>query len=287
MSESVRLRHGEGTHGSSASPPEGAGIAYAPKIVSPLVMPVPIFVSYSRQDAGLVKPVVGLLRATKDLVFQDVDGVMPGKRWRPQIEEGLRVAHLVVLFWCYHSSRSVEVKKEYELALSTGKDVLPVLLDATPLPKELDEYQWVDFREFVGLGHRFLKQRLAIAAAALVLMVGFSGVMLFEPRGMPTEVRAPLPENPSAVEESAPRASGGSKPAPPQQLPSPTNRVPRPPFPAAPAPPRASPWGFIMLPLTILALVIWLVHRVRRSRTRKNMAATLQEELLRRGIGSV
>jgi len=58
-------------------------------------MPVPIFVSYSHQDAGFVKPVVGLLRATKeDLVFQDVDGITPGRRWRPQIEEALRVAHL-------------------------------------------------------------------------------------------------------------------------------------------------------------------------------------------------
>src|SRR5215510_11743229 len=200
MSESVRLRHGEGTHGSSASPPEGAGIAYAPKIVSPLVMPVPIFVSYSRQDAGLVKPVVGLLRATKDLVFQDVDGVMPGKRWRPQIEEALRVAPLIVLFWCYHSSRSAEVRKEYELALSTGKDVLPVLLDATPLPKELNEFQWVDFRQFAGLGHRFFKRWPAIAAAVSVLMVGFLGMVFYRqqaPIWMPSEAerspRLPLP----------------------------------------------------------------------------------------------
>ena len=121
------------------------------------VMPVPIFVSYSRQDAGLVKPVVGLLRATKDVVFQDVDGIMPGKRWRPQIEEALGDAHLIVLFWCYHSSRSVEVKKEYELALLTGKDVLPVLLDATPLPKELDEYQMGGLSTVSGVGTSVLR----------------------------------------------------------------------------------------------------------------------------------
>jgi hypothetical protein len=257
-------------------------------------MPVPIFVSYSRQDAGLVKPVVGLLRATKDLVFQDVDSVMPGMRWRPQVEEALRVAHLIVLFWCYHSSRSAEVRKEYELALSTGKDVLPVLLDATPLPRELNEYQWVDFREFVGLGHRFLKRWLAITAAASVLMVGFLGVMVFLERDIPTEVRAPLPaepapqsRGPSSPAEESPRISRDAEESPRTSRESKPKPVPRPPFATEPTPPAASRWSLIIFPVTALALVIWLVHRVRRSRTRKSMAVTLQEELLRRGIGSM
>src|SRR5215813_13565937 len=137
-------------------------------------MPTSIFVSYSHQDVGLVQPVVRLLRATEDLVFQDLDSIKPAKKWRREIEEALYAAQLFVLFWCYHSSRSAEVRKEYELALTTGKDVLPVLLDTTPLPQQLNEFQWVDFRQFVGLGHRFLKRWLAIAAAVSVLMmVGF------------------------------------------------------------------------------------------------------------------
>jgi len=49
-------------------------------------MALSIFVS-SHRDAGLVKPVVGLLRATKDLVFQDVTEIRPGKKWRPQIRK--------------------------------------------------------------------------------------------------------------------------------------------------------------------------------------------------------
>src|SRR5262245_50402196 len=113
-----------------------------------------VFVSYSQQDAYLVSPVVRLLRATKNLVFQDLDSLKPGRRWREQLEEAVGSATLVVVFWCHHSSRSVEVKKEYELALAAGKDVLPVLLDATPLPEGLGEFQWVDFRDLTGLRHR-------------------------------------------------------------------------------------------------------------------------------------
>lgn len=66
-----------------------------------------VFISYSHQDAPLVKPVVGLLRATRatnDIVFQDLDGIKPGRKRRPQIEEALYAAYLVIVFWCYHSS---------------------------------------------------------------------------------------------------------------------------------------------------------------------------------------
>jgi TIR domain len=221
-------------------------------------MSVPIFVSYSHQDAGLVKPVVGLLRATKDLVFQDVDAITPGSRWRPQIEEALGVAQLIVLFWCYHSSRSAEVRKEYELAVTTGKDVLPVLLDATPLPKELNEFQWVDFRRLVGLGHRSLKRWLAVAAAVSVLMVGSLGVKVFWDLRPAPEVEVP----PSPAE--------------------------RPPPVTAETKDRPRPFLFVLGVTTFagLAIVIWLVRKFRRYRIGKKMAATLQEELFRRGIGS-
>src|SRR5262245_31410695 len=140
-------------------------------------MSVAIFISYSHQDTALVKPVVGLLRATKDLVFQDVEGIRPGRQWRRQIEDALHAAHLVVLFWCYHSSRSTEVRKEYEFALSMGKNVLPVLFDKTPLPEALNEFQWVDFQWLVGLRHRSFKRWVVIAAASIlpisILIQGF------------------------------------------------------------------------------------------------------------------
>ena len=235
-------------------------------------MSVAIFISYSHQDASLVKPVVGLLRATKDLVFQDGDSIRPGNRWREQMEEALHVAHLVILFWCYHSSRSTEVRKEYEFALSTGKHMLPVLLDKTPLPEQLNEFQWVDFRQLVRLGHRSFKRWLAIAAAVSVLMmVGFLGVVL-APVLMPSKAERSLP---------LPIDSSQMTPAPSPRPPLPTEPVPQQPLPA----PRASfPWSLIIFTVIVLALVMWLLRRTYR--IRKKMATTLQEELFRRGISS-
>jgi hypothetical protein len=51
-----------------------------------------------------------------------------------------------VVFWCSHSSRSAEVQWECKQALKCKKNVLPVLLDATPLPPGLRAYQWIDFQ---------------------------------------------------------------------------------------------------------------------------------------------
>jgi TIR domain len=116
-------------------------------------MPVSVFVSYSHDDAVLVTPVVKLLRLNEALVFQDLDSIELGKKWREQIGRALAEAHLVVVFWCVHSSVSSEVESEYKSALQTGKDLLPVLLDATPLPADLSEFQWIDFRGTVGANH--------------------------------------------------------------------------------------------------------------------------------------
>ena len=99
-----------------------------------------VFVSYSHADASLVAPVVKLLRANKALVFQDTDSIQPGKKWRNEIAEALIKSDLVVLFWCNHSSRSTEVSREWKAAIQQQKDLLPLLLDPTPLPSELSEF---------------------------------------------------------------------------------------------------------------------------------------------------
>ncbi len=115
--------------------------------------PINVFVSYSHADAPLVAPVVKLLRVNRSLVFQDSDSIAPGKRWRDEIARGLDQSHLVVVFWCKHASHSDEVAREWQAALAQNKDLLPLLLDATPLPAPLGEFQWIDFRDTVGANH--------------------------------------------------------------------------------------------------------------------------------------
>lgn len=126
-----------------------------------------VFVSYSHADAPLVAPVVELLRANKSLVFRDTDSIPSGKRWRSEIAEALTESHLVVVFWCDHASRSDEVSKEWKAAIEQKKDLLPLLLDATPLPPGLDEFQWIDFRGMVGASHSSIGSRFYYYVDAL------------------------------------------------------------------------------------------------------------------------
>jgi len=150
-------------------------------------MAEPVFVSYSRKDARLIKPVVALLRA-RDSIFLDLDGIKPGKKWRMQLDEALRAAELVVLFWCRHSVRSKEVQKEYEFALSTGKNVLPVLLDSTPMPESLREFQWVDFRELARSRHRSVRRWLTLGT---LISIGALMALFTLHNSTPVDIRPP------------------------------------------------------------------------------------------------
>ena len=112
-----------------------------------------IFVSYSHRDSDLVGPVVALLRASEALVFRDADQLKPGAKWRQQLDTAISDSKIFVVFWCSHSRSSEEVRKEYTAAIEQHKDVLPLLIDDTPLPSELAEYQYIDFRAAFPHGH--------------------------------------------------------------------------------------------------------------------------------------
>ncbi|MEO8038736.1 MAG: toll/interleukin-1 receptor domain-containing protein [Betaproteobacteria bacterium] len=117
-----------------------------------------VFVSYSRSDAALVTPIVRLLRTAIagipslegkywEVVFQDTDGIPPGALWKEHIDDAIADAQRMFVFWCTHSSRSGQVRREYELALRLEKGVVPVLLDDTPLAEPLSPINGVDLRE--------------------------------------------------------------------------------------------------------------------------------------------
>src|SRR5436853_506362 len=108
-------------------------------------MPPNIFVSYSHADNSLVGPVVALLRASQALVFQDADSIRPGKRWREEVDTAISAASVVVVFWCRHAKASQEVETEFRAAIAQGKDILPLLLDETPLPGDLADFHYIDF----------------------------------------------------------------------------------------------------------------------------------------------
>lgn len=108
-----------------------------------------LFVSYSSADSELVIPIVSLLRATDSDVFRDADNIKPGMKWQPTLYWGLRRATTVIVFWCRHAETSKWVRREYMEAVSLGKKIITLVLDTTPLPSVLREFQTLDFRKAV------------------------------------------------------------------------------------------------------------------------------------------
>ena len=110
----------------------------------------PVFASYSHEDSEIVGSLVVVLRAAGSGVFRDVDSIPPGSRWRAVIADAITQCHVFLLFWCRHSARSRAVASECQQAVAFQKRIVPILLDSTPLPSHLAEYQWVDIRTAVG-----------------------------------------------------------------------------------------------------------------------------------------
>jgi len=133
------------------------------------------FVSYSHEDRAIVEPLVTLLRITRNDVFWDCQSIPLGTVWRKEIDAALNQADIIVVFWCYHSEQSSEVKKEWRAGLALGKRLLPVILDETKMPRSLGEYQAVDFRS-IGATHHSQEsdEPKKLSAIALPLLLGAS-----------------------------------------------------------------------------------------------------------------
>jgi hypothetical protein len=113
-----------------------------------------IFVSYSPADIDLVSAIVAVLGANnRSLTYCDSDSMRTGGRWREELPPAISESNVVLLFWCHHSNTSYEVRKEFTLALERGKDVVPLLLDDTPLPSKLADHRYIDFRDRAHVIH--------------------------------------------------------------------------------------------------------------------------------------
>jgi hypothetical protein len=107
-----------------------------------------VFVSYSRHDEALVRPLAGLLGvAADDAVFLDVTSLKAGDLWEKEIFDALKEASVFILCWCCESEKSKAVAAEIAAALSDdSKKLVPVLFCSTPLPADLAKRQWTDLR---------------------------------------------------------------------------------------------------------------------------------------------
>ena len=119
-----------------------------------------IFMSYSRRELGFVDAIVGRLEEEGYHVWLDYRALIPGTPWKGQIDEGLQNADTVLLVVSKASIASDYVALEWRHFLETNKRVILLIFEAVDLPKELEKYEWVDFRGSYNAGLKELFSQL-------------------------------------------------------------------------------------------------------------------------------
>jgi hypothetical protein len=98
-----------------------------------------VFLSYARADLAMARRLAELLEAVGVSVVMDVNDVAPGEDWQVRLDQLLRTAAKVVFLATPASVQSDACAQELQVALLSGKPVLPVmqhgmLRDSLPEP---------------------------------------------------------------------------------------------------------------------------------------------------------
>lgn len=114
----------------------------------------PAFVSYMRVDAAAVYPIVWRLREAKTAVWIDHEDLSAGNLWKPQITKAIAEGNVVLAFLSasFLSRSESHMHDELEFAIQEltrrseeGRRLIPVRLDATPLPPVLEDWHAIDW----------------------------------------------------------------------------------------------------------------------------------------------
>lgn len=97
-----------------------------------------MFISYARKDRVIVAQIAQLLEK-QFLVWWDPDLVF-GDAFSDAIFDTIRTSKVFVSVVSEDSVQSIWVRKEADAARASGRPIIPVLIDATPLPEHLAKH---------------------------------------------------------------------------------------------------------------------------------------------------
>lgn len=98
------------------------------------------FVSYAHADATDAKSLEWMLSRSRARVWIDHSGLSPGARFPDEILAAIARSDWFFLVWSIHSAASPWVRREWMHAVTCSRRIVPILLDNTPLPSELESF---------------------------------------------------------------------------------------------------------------------------------------------------
>jgi len=110
--------------------------------------PADVFVSYSSRDRERVVAIADRIAASGVSVWIDRRRIDGGANYGVEIVRGIKDCKVLMLMCSDASMRSRNVKQEIQVAWKYGRPYLPVLLEQTQFPEQLEYWlegwQWVD-----------------------------------------------------------------------------------------------------------------------------------------------
>ncbi|MCI0413737.1 TIR domain-containing protein [bacterium] len=107
-----------------------------------------VFVSYSSKDRTKVLSLVDFLESQGVSFWLDRSKIAGGMNYGPEIVRGIKNCKVFLLVCTDASLRSYNVKQEIQLAWKYGRPYLPLLLEATNYPEQieywLEGWQWIE-----------------------------------------------------------------------------------------------------------------------------------------------
>jgi len=125
-----------------------------------------IFASYSHADSAVVDAVATVATVIGDRYLIDALSLRAGEEWEPRLDELIDRSDIFQLFWSRNAMESVQVRREWEYALSLRREgfIRPVYWEDPPPmdpgrslpPPEIGRLHWarlpvIDHRHFLGV----------------------------------------------------------------------------------------------------------------------------------------
>lgn len=123
-----------------------------------------VFLSYSREDTGRVRPLAQALEAAGHSVWWD-QHITGGDQFAHAIEQALDSADTVVVVWSDASCQSPWVRDEAAAGRDTNR-LVPVCLDGCTAPLGFRQFQAIDLRSWNGRSNSKALEPLRQAIAA-------------------------------------------------------------------------------------------------------------------------
>jgi hypothetical protein len=112
-----------------------------------------IFFASAPEDAPRAAALAAFLGPFPLPISVTADAVVPGERWNNRLAGAAdqATATHVYAFWSEHAERASEVAAAADRAIGAGQILIPVRLDATPLPRHLAVSKCIDARFVAGV----------------------------------------------------------------------------------------------------------------------------------------